>query len=367
MAANYCIYCGSSELSVPGSLKSASDNRRLFHCQTCRTVFTDLELRFDEYRAAAAPQRGTDGNGEKAALQKAWKFMRQMRWNTALEQLGQHVYPLEHKLEFMIFRDVCQINSWLMNCSIIGGGASYGHSLLDMLDSNMQNIEDWLPADDEKARLQILQNVYNAVMHLGNTVLSYRTDIQIIIRKRAAVICVLAAFLQEQQSSSYNREYLGMAADLLSNALGRQQTGVFYVNTGQEQSEPFSLPLSMIKQISEMRAVNAEQIRKFSPDSGTNNQAARLLPAKLTGSPNFPVYLLLLLCFTLFAGLGILMCIDGHLITDASLSFLFNYLFIPICFIALVGPVLFLVRHTLFFYYDRYCKKRSLYNRLYNR
>ena len=161
----HCIYCGSDDLVLTGEQENSAPEQAFLYCRNCQAVFTGLEQRFNAY-CTASPQKAA-ACAPEAVLKRALKLIKQSRCNAALELLSLPVCPLQRPLEFMIYRDVCQINGSLLHRSIVPHSDSYELSLLEMLDSNLRNMDYWLPAGDEDACLHILKNIHSALLHLN--------------------------------------------------------------------------------------------------------------------------------------------------------------------------------------------------------
>lgn len=157
MTNDYCPYCGSPEI-VNYKAKSPDNAIQVLRCKNCSLMFTDLDRRFETSYMPKKKGSKLEPSAEEATLKSAWKLMYRtitdsngnILGNLALERLFQHGYPLNHPLEFMVYRNICQIGSAFQHNHILGTCRNYNPVndsglLLDILYSNVQHLDYHLP------------------------------------------------------------------------------------------------------------------------------------------------------------------------------------------------------------------------------
>ena len=228
MNKEHCPYCGSGSFTPLEAEQNPELSVQLLQCQSCGIMFTDLERRWeiDETPLEIKPQ--FDIRDEEATLCAANELLTEGAYNSALELLFQHKYPLESPLMFMVYRDICQAASALENIHILSIAKGFdsllaSEALLDLLDHNLQGLDAYLP-DDEEQRFSALEQIHEALLFLcpecyiivGSQLPQERRQelIDSVIQKNFSIMESFAAYLEALPPSEHRQEYLAMAKEL---------------------------------------------------------------------------------------------------------------------------------------------------------
>ena len=249
MNQEHCLYCGSTDIADHDDRSLPEHAETAMICRHCGCMFTDLEQRFENYYIPAKNKTKLppDEKAETASLKAVLKMLTASEnrqgtrvWNTALERLFRHGRPLKHPLEFMIYRDICQIGSAFQHIHILGECKNYDPLsdtalLLDVLLNNLRNMDYYLPDSDEEKRFAALRRLYEILLFFSGTpvdkgvVSEAQTNgfLASCIQKRIAALRALAEYLHGLKETAHGFEYLKMALELLSRCLGKKGTGTF--------------------------------------------------------------------------------------------------------------------------------------------
>ncbi|MDO5297455.1 MAG: hypothetical protein Q4F00_12655 [bacterium] len=259
MTNDYCPYCGSPEI-VNYKAKSPDNAIQVLRCKNCSLMFTDLDRRFETSYMPKKKGSKLEPSAEEATLKSAWKLMYRtitdsngnILGNLALERLFQHGYPLNHPLEFMVYRNICQIGSAFQHNHILGKCRNYSPVndsglLLDILYSNVQHLDYHLPLDEEK-RLQTLSRLSEAMLlftdiKIDRGLLTGQVQefLSYSAQKRLEIQCAFADCLLTFQNGVHGLDYLKMAHKILKKCLIASGSGrLSYTSSKYYQQRPGS-------------------------------------------------------------------------------------------------------------------------------
>lgn len=291
MHKEYCIYCGCSNIIHVDEDKWLEQNCHILQCQQCKVMFTELEQRLEDDHSVLDSPPGFDISDEEAtleAVQAAWRSRKDTKANQTLEWLSQHKYPLQHPIEFMIFRDVWQLRDALNSYSILDETKNYDHlyacsKLLDLLANNLQNIDYFLPSYSADKKNAMMHRLHDELILLPAQTIELEkipaqlqdSFAQTIIQKRASALTACAEQAEYLYTSTHSLDYLKMAAQLLAQCLGH--TTVANSSYSQENSKYmryFLLPKEQYSLTSKHLADITSAIRQTEPNFTTNIPAA---------------------------------------------------------------------------------------------
>ena len=231
MELDTCIYCGSDSLSFLHKKQPISRDCDIIHCQKCKIKFSALEQRFASGERLADKKIECDCSDEAHALMSAFKLMQNWRWKDAFIILFRYSFPSEYRLEYIIARDVCQAASAMQNSSLNTFNKDnltlVTPLLLEALKNNLQNLDRYLPQNDEEQRFELLRRLCELLKLLNNVVI-YAGDLPIstqdhfaqsAVEGRIAAAGVLCGYLEELQDTVRGSDYLRMAAELWSSCI----------------------------------------------------------------------------------------------------------------------------------------------------
>lgn len=349
-----CLYCGSGNISPyedeNAGKQRGSLNCQIIQCRDCQTLFSEMEARFEADDITLNVRSKSDIQNEEATLDAALKKMQKQLWNHALELLFRHTHPLDHPLEFMIYRDICQAASCLCGCFILENEKDYdcvqtSDSLLGLLIGNLRNLDRYLPQNDEEKRFRILQRLFNALMLLGESAIDttfYAIDSRNFnnstLRKRSTALCVFADYLEDLQQTSHGLDYLKMSVQLWNKCMGYWGSGLFYYmphdkwNRNKTSAE-MHIPDEFKRQIDKKTAELNAAIRRRDPDY------SEVTPAKRSFSANIPVVIAIVLCLCIVIFLVLEFNSNGKFkimtaiqyLTHAAVGLIFIYMIYSIC------------------------------------
>ncbi|MDO5296950.1 MAG: hypothetical protein Q4F00_10030 [bacterium] len=249
-----CLYCGNQFLEELDSPSKTSQNCRIWQCQKCQVMFSELEQRFELGTTPLSYLPKFDVCSEDAVLHEALQLMKKSEWNSALELLFLPSSPLKHPLEFLFFRDVCQAGAVILHDCILDIDWNYEHrqaceQMFLMMDNNLGVLDYYLASMSDGERLSALQYLSEAICCFADApinVLKLPSSQQValadfIIEKRALVLNGFANYLESCQGQSNGGVYLYMAVDVWHKALGCKDSGKFYVVGGVKHKDFFQL------------------------------------------------------------------------------------------------------------------------------
>ncbi|MDO5297382.1 MAG: hypothetical protein Q4F00_12290 [bacterium] len=239
---SHCPYCGSDQITTIEDELYLEQNCHIRQCRHCQVHFSELEQRLEADKTPLDCQPDCDMSSEDSILTRAAVLMSQNQWNSALELLFVHGYPLEKPLEYLIYRDVCQAASSLQQISILAVGKNYdplyaSNAQLSLLLYNLQHMDYYLPTDDSEKRHDILQRIgiaiyllsYSAIYTEGLPHTLQDEFINSNIQIRQAIFQCLADIFAQQSDPSHELSYLSSAAVMLQRCLGHERSGTIYV------------------------------------------------------------------------------------------------------------------------------------------
>ena len=237
MAMQKCLYCNTGTLL---HVKPSSDfydmsyekegisslPLDLYQCDTCGIQCTKLEVDKagsngrSPFSAALQPE-----TSEEELLVQAWNLMRKSDWEEALTVLFRAGSPLEHPLDFLICRDICQIAPLLL-------GSRYDlenrYTKLKMLLNDLSRLVYFITDDgDSDTTFNTLNRLYAALMLLGtlpvkrHVIYTFGAPAYYTNRYRAAALCAYADYLEAIAFSQekHGTQYLKMAVQLCHRSL----------------------------------------------------------------------------------------------------------------------------------------------------
>ena len=243
-----CIYCGSNDVAEYVDHDILEHANQVFVCHSCQFMFTDLERRFEkDYKpkyknAGAASERDEEAtiNYVHNLLSNDINVAKCLPWNTALEHLSNHDEAIKHPLEYMVYRDICQIGSACAQNHILKECENYDPIadsivLLNVLNNNLQHLDYFLPKNDEDKRFIILQRLYNAMLLFADAPIKKaplkgeeaKEFVKQNMEKRITAIIALTDHLVGLQDTADGVDYLKMAKEILKKCLDTYETNYF--------------------------------------------------------------------------------------------------------------------------------------------
>ena len=286
-----CLYCGSHDITT--TYPEQPHEHEFFTCQHCQLCFSDLERRFSLYYQPPKDKLLS----EEEALNNAWALMQKKQWNSALILLFQDSFPDQHPLELMVYRNVCFLGSlFALNC-ILQYGPNYDLKYLsnffleDILLHNIENLQHYLPHNDEDKLFGVMQRLFQALDLLGKTnkIFAYESSnnssyqfnqekdnglktLLVVVQKRIDVLSALAKLLEDTAltANSHQIDYLKMAFQLQYICL-RDSDETKYKTTSELAFEKalyapkIQLPQEIIQQIEHKIAILTKKINEYDP------------------------------------------------------------------------------------------------------
>ena len=211
------------------------DDKVEYICSSCNIITTqsvfdrDTERSIDQEYSQDQPAAPSTSE-EQETLQTALTLLKSDRASEAFDLLLKHSFPFEHTAEFLIYRDISQIIPLLFSMQT---GQRYW--LLEVLRNNLQHLDAYLPADDDK-QFQTLSCIYGALLQLGRERVNSQTDYTRLYyeksspfrdtndqtyRRRADVLTAFAERLEaaSQKSERHSLDYLKMALEIWHTCL----------------------------------------------------------------------------------------------------------------------------------------------------
>lgn len=241
-AKHLCPYCLKSELAhvTPASRFSylgTEDLHRLslrggiYECSICGMQCTELEVS----HAAKHIQPFNPGAGQTDTLRKdlqkeeellgqAWSLMQKRMWKDALEVLFKQSYPFQLPLEFIFYRDICQIAPMLLGPK---SELDTRYQMLNVLLSNIGHLSYYLPADDDEAACKTIKKLYESLLLFGSLPIKRHTNlvfsgpVYYTNHTRAAILSAFADYLEMATigKKQFTADYLKMAVQLFHKCL----------------------------------------------------------------------------------------------------------------------------------------------------
>ncbi|MDO5297004.1 MAG: hypothetical protein Q4F00_10340 [bacterium] len=190
----------------------------------------------------------------------------------AYDLLFQHGFPFKYPLEYMIYRDICHIGSFLMcEKSFI----KKRYKLLDNMLSDMHHLDYYLPDNNTEELFQTLMRIGEALLLLGSLPIYCHTQIgsnntpnytDLTCRKRAAILVIFAARLEELQDTSHGTDYLKMALKLWNKALQQAQDVLLLTLLNLNDDTLSQLPYKTRKQINQKITLLSAQLKERDAD-----------------------------------------------------------------------------------------------------
>ncbi|MDO5296784.1 MAG: hypothetical protein Q4F00_09150 [bacterium] len=274
----HCPYCGqakiirifpTSHFKLYGNPKYGETSLPLpqlyFQCLHCGFQLTPLEIsKATEYADRNGPtvRRETSRTlpEEERILQQAWAFMQEKQWESALNTLFSRSYPLEHPLEFMVYRNICQ-TAPLLTCKL--AVLEDRIQKLDILLNNISRLSYYF-AEDNKEEYQTLKKLFDALLFLGSLPVKHHCvhvaegPVSLTYYRRAAILSTFADFLETCTVGNQKdtAEYLKMATVLLHKSL----------ESARENNRLLPCGLSRLKLPPEVRRQINSRIRQFNAE-----------------------------------------------------------------------------------------------------
>ncbi len=244
-----CLYCGSKNVTEVVDDNLPNHANRVFVCHSCQFMFTDLEQRLENSNIQTKLQTKSANKAdyEDVALNHVQKILTQNKrkdnfcylWNIALICLFDHDTPLQHPLEFMIYRDICQISSAFHHNHILKECNDYNpiadsNMLMDVLINNLNHLEYFLKSYDEEKRFAVLKSLGDAMLIFGSCPIDKgflngeiaEKFINSNMEKRTSSLHILAKYLKDLQATAHGIDSLRIARALLMKCLGTTGSNV---------------------------------------------------------------------------------------------------------------------------------------------